>query len=37
MRKMQAQARARTADTLTGAAFTVFSLTMAVVAVAMLH
>jgi len=35
--KMRAQARARTADALTGAVFTFFSLATAVVFVAMLH
>jgi hypothetical protein len=35
--KMHPQARARTADTLTGATFTFFSLATAVVLVAMLH
>jgi hypothetical protein len=34
---MQAQTRARTADTLTGAIFTFFSLALAIVFVAMLH
>jgi hypothetical protein len=34
---MRKQARARAADTLTGAAFTFFSLAMAVVFVAILH